>query len=133
MSKRPLQDHSDCTAAMLVADSKHAPHIVDVRIRDLDAAQNTEDEGNGAQLQQEIIEGLSKPNGQKTMPTMLLYDERGLRLYDRITTDCPEYYLFPAEETILKTNGREIVQIMCARDGEDNANASPVVLELGAG
>lgn len=44
---------------------------------------------------------------------MLLYDERGLRLYDDITTEVPEYYyLFRAEEEILKTNADDIVQTM---------------------
>lgn len=68
------------------------PQIIDVRIAD---AVDVPKDGNGsADLRDQIIEGLSKPLGQKTLPTMLLYDERGLRLYDAITTDCPEYYLF---------------------------------------
>lgn len=78
----------------------------------------------------EIIEGLQKPQGQRTLPTILLYDERGLRLYDEITTKAPEYYLFPAEEEILREHGGEIVRLIHGgepvRDGE-------VVLELGAG
>lgn len=78
----------------------------------------------------EIIDGLSKPVGERTLPTILLYDERGLRLYDDITTKASEYYLFAAEEQILRDNGPHIVSLMhggkAARNGE-------VVLELGAG
>lgn len=47
-------------------------------------------------LASQIVEGLSKPEGEKELPTILLYDERGLRLYDTITTDAKEYYLFPS-------------------------------------
>src|SRR5438309_2342292 len=41
-----------------------------------------------------IIEGLSKPSGARSLTTLLLYNERGLRLYDDITTKATEYYLF---------------------------------------
>ncbi|KAG8701502.1 hypothetical protein FRC08_004045 [Ceratobasidium sp. 394] len=75
-----------------------------------------------------IVSGLSKPKGSRTLPTLLLYDERGLRLYDDITTKAPEYYLFGCEEQILADHADDIVKAMDAgrRDGE-------VVIELGAG
>ena len=68
------------------------------------------------------------------MPTMLLYDERGLRLYDDITTAVPEYYLFGAEEEILKNYADDIVATMQrnARTLGD-PHTQGVVLELGAG
>ena len=78
----------------------------------------------------QIIAGLSEPFGQKYIPTMMLYDERGLRLYDDITTAAPEYYLFPAEEEILKANADDIVQTML--HGAD-VTTDEIVLELGAG
>jgi uncharacterized SAM-dependent methyltransferase len=81
-------------------------------------------------IPEQIIAGLSKPFDRKHLPTMLLYDERGLRLYDDITTKVPEYYLFPAEEEILKTNADDIVQTML--HGAD-VTTDEVVLELGAG
>lgn len=80
-------------------------------------------------IQSNVLEGLNKPPGQKEMPTMLLYDERGLRLYDDITTEAPEYYLFGAEEEILKANADGIVQAM-HRGG---VASNEVVVELGAG
>ncbi|KAF9242656.1 hypothetical protein BU15DRAFT_86836 [Melanogaster broomeanus] len=79
----------------------------------------------------EIVKGLEAPLNAKTFPTLLLYDERGLRLYDKITTDAQEYYLFGAEEEILKTHACEIVQVMHSR--VDGIFPGEVILELGAG
>ncbi|KAF9013309.1 hypothetical protein BDQ17DRAFT_1231986 [Cyathus striatus] len=82
-------------------------------------------------ISKQVAEGLSRPAGHKQIPTMLLYDERGLRLYDEITTEAPEYYLFGAEEEILKNKADDIVQIM--HRGAINVPADEVVIELGAG
>ncbi|KAF8073937.1 DUF323 domain-containing protein [Lyophyllum atratum] len=79
----------------------------------------------------QIVGGLMRPAGEKELPTMLLYNERGLRLYDDITTKAPEYYLFGAEEEILKNKADEIVRAM--HHGEEHISADEVVLELGAG
>ncbi|KAJ7078568.1 DUF323 domain-containing protein [Mycena belliarum] len=101
----------------------------------------------------QVLRGLqSSENGGKHLPTMLLYDERGLRwvarsctssavstsgnsrvqrLYDDITTHVPEYYLFGAEEEILKNKADEIVAVM--HQGTGGLFANEVVLELGAG
>lgn len=78
-----------------------------------------------------IDDGLSRPLGEKELPTILLYDERGLRLYDDITTGAPEYYLFGAEEQILKDSANDIVKIMHGSTNE--VVSDEVVLELGAG
>ena len=82
-------------------------------------------------IHQQIRDGLTKPAGEKHLPTMLLYDERGLRLYDTITTDAKEYYLFGAEEEILKQHSDAIVRAM--HGGRDVVGGDEVVLELGAG
>lgn len=76
-------------------------------------------------LRTQVWDGLSKPIGERWLPTMLLYDERGLRLYDDLTTNAHEYYLFGAEEEILKKSADDIVKLILL----DNA----LVLELGAG
>ncbi|KAH9480612.1 Ergothioneine biosynthesis protein 1 [Psilocybe cubensis] len=83
-----------------------------------------------ADIPTQIMNGLSRPFGHKQLPTMLLYDEQGLQLYDDITTAAPEYYLFAAEEEILKNNAHHIVQAM-----HRGAQISPdeVIVELGAG
>ncbi|PPR00441.1 hypothetical protein CVT24_004502 [Panaeolus cyanescens] len=81
-------------------------------------------------IPKQIIDGLSRPVNEKQMPTMVLYDERGLRLYDDITTEAPEYYLFQAEENILKSKADEIVHAMHQTSG---VRSDEVVVELGAG
>lgn len=111
-----------------MARNDHFPRILDVHERLGNQAVNGE-----ATVRKEIFEGLSKPYGTKTLPTMLLYDEYGLRLYDTITTKCPEYYLFAAEEAILKSKSDEIVKAMHARDIEAGDKINSVVIELGAG
>ncbi|KAG8807116.1 hypothetical protein FRC19_006856, partial [Serendipita sp. 401] len=78
----------------------------------------------------EVLDGLSKPTGQRTLPTILLYDERGLRLYDDITTKAPEYYLFAAEEQILCDDAPEIIRLM---HGGGPVRNGEILLELGAG
>ncbi|KNZ73198.1 Meiotically up-regulated gene 158 protein [Termitomyces sp. J132] len=62
---------------------------------------------------------------------MLLYNERGLQLYDDITTKATEYYPFGAEEEILKNKVDEIVQTM--HHGETRVFTDEIILELGAG
>ncbi|KAI0317611.1 hypothetical protein OF83DRAFT_1058348 [Amylostereum chailletii] len=99
--------------------------IVDVRVND--QAHNGE-----VNIRAEVLAGLTGPQGQKTLPTLLLYDEPGLRIYDEITTDADEYYLFGAEEKLLKEHGDDIVRIMNTRN-DGSLNTEGIVLELGAG
>ncbi|KAF8895621.1 hypothetical protein BD779DRAFT_1466996 [Infundibulicybe gibba] len=89
------------------------------------------DNGLVMDMPKQIVEGLMRPTGERKIPTMLLYDERGLRLYDDITTKASEYYLFGAEEEILKNNVDEIVRAM--HRGDREVQTDEVVLELGAG
>lgn len=98
--------------------------ILDVRGKH--AASN----GPSKTMREQVVAGLSQPAGQKSLPTMLLYDEHGLRLYDAITTDAEEYYLFSAEEEILKNHSAEIVQYM---HGGGDVDRRETVVELGAG
>ncbi|WWC86788.1 uncharacterized protein L201_001667 [Kwoniella dendrophila CBS 6074] len=49
---------------------------------------------------------------KRSVPTLVLYDEEGLRLYDKITSSAPEYYPFPDELYLLKEHGEEIAQSM---------------------
>ncbi|KAH0839390.1 hypothetical protein J3R83DRAFT_104 [Lanmaoa asiatica] len=83
-----------------------------------------------------IVRGLKAPLNAKTLPTILLYDERGLRLYDEITTDVPDYYLYGAEEEILGEHATEIVHVMQSRSRATSKGMiipTQVLLELGAG
>ena len=101
------------------------PEILDVRKHDTVAKA-------GDDIRHQILKGLSKHSGEKSLPTLLLYDETGLRLYDDITSEAPEYYLFEAEEDILKNYADEIAFVMHSRDGGE-VSKGEVVLELGAG
>ncbi|KAM6493785.1 DUF323 domain containing protein [Amanita muscaria] len=80
-------------------------------------------------LAKQVLDGLSRPVGERELPTVLLYDQRGLRLYDEITTKAPEYYLFGAEEEILTSHAGDIVKLM----QPDVTAPAGVMLELGAG
>jgi L-histidine Nalpha-methyltransferase / hercynylcysteine S-oxide synthase len=63
-----------------------APSIVDVR------KEAREDEYIN-KVRAELVKGLTATAGCKTVPTVLLYDETGLKIYDKITTDATEYYV----------------------------------------
>ncbi|KAJ7256826.1 DUF323 domain-containing protein [Mycena haematopus] len=87
------------------------------------------EQGLTLDMSAEVLKGLhSTTSDGKSLPTMLLYDERGLRMYDDITTHVPEYYLFGAEEEILKTKSDEIVAAMHQLTGGLFTNE--VVLEV---
>ena len=75
-------------------------------------------------LRTELLDKLQPSPGQeKQMPTMLLYDERGLKLFEEITY-LGEYYLTNAELEVLRENAEAIAQRI--RPGS-------VMLELGSG
>lgn len=105
--------------------------IIDIRPRAVPTSTTP-----SSSLRDDILAGLSKPSGQRTLPTMLLYDEIGLRLYDAITVNAPEYYLFGAEENILKTYARDeiVPTILKASSASNSSNSDSIsVVELGAG
>ena len=99
-------------------------HVIDVRL-------NNKASNGEVNIRDEVIKGLSRPAGQKILPQILLYDEEGLRIFDEITTaGVDDYYVFPAEENLLKKHAQDIVQVM---HGKEVQSAESVVLELGAG
>jgi L-histidine Nalpha-methyltransferase / hercynylcysteine S-oxide synthase len=97
--------------------------IIDVRL-------NSNASNGEFNVRDEIIKGLSRPAGQKILPQLLLYDDEGLRIFDEITTGVDDYYIFPAEENLLKRHANDIVQVM---HGKEDQPMESVVLELGAG
>ena len=72
-------------------------------------------------LRDEIISGLQADN--PTLPSMLLWDDRGQKLFDRLT-QCPFYYPFHSEAEILNERGCEL---------GDSIPDQGVLLELGCG
>lgn len=67
--------------------------LMDVSIIDIRGDSNELD------LKKEILSGLKPQRGPKTLPTLLLYDEKGLQLFEKA---CAGFEVFP---TILRTNG----------------------------
>ncbi|KAI9490730.1 hypothetical protein BDB00DRAFT_875060 [Zychaea mexicana] len=78
---------------------------------------------NGDDLVDTILESLDKPAGSKSIPTFVLYDTRGLQLFDEIT-HLDDYYLTNAEMGILKERADQLAARL--HDGS-------VIIELGAG
>ena len=75
-------------------------------------------------LEKEIRDGLNVTDGaEKTLPTLLLYDEKGLKLFEDITY-LEEYYLTNAEIEVLETNADFIAGTIPPES---------VILELGSG
>lgn len=84
----------------------------------------SEDVFNEDELVDSLLDGLDKPLNHKSLPTFMLYDKKGLQLFDEITTLDDEYYLTNAELDILKNNAEEMTHYL--QDGG-------VIFELGAG
>jgi len=112
--------------------SPNSPHIIDLR-------GNTANSNTAANLQQSIITSLQSvatpfvdpKTGQssllRSIPTMVLYDDRGLEIFDQITYN-EDYYLTGAEIDIFVRHAEEIVRKNVAEDGGEN-----VFIELGCG
>ena len=92
--------------------SSHIP-IVDIR----------QNKFNDSMLD-EIYEGLQRgPGKERILPTMILYDERGLKLYEDITY-LEEYYLTNAEIEVLSTYAADIA---------DKIPSESRIVEFGSG
>ncbi|EMC91772.1 hypothetical protein BAUCODRAFT_116776 [Baudoinia panamericana UAMH 10762] len=79
---------------------------------------------DGISLKQEIFNGLRTADGcEKTLPTLLLYDVQGLKLFERITY-LEEYYLTGEEIHVLEKHAAAIAN----KIPEDS-----MVVELGSG
>ena len=88
-----------------------SPEITDIRSTTVVDSRNT------------ILSGLKET--PPTLPTVILYDEPGLKLFEKITY-LEEYYLTNCEIAILKSKSNEIVRRLGLKDGG-------IVVELGSG
>lgn len=101
-----------------IQESEHVsrasvPGIIDIRS---DAA--------GIELQQLIRNGLRPQDGkEKTLPTLLLYDNKGLKLFEQITY-LDEYYLTGQEIYVLEKYADRIAE---------RIPSGAMVVELGSG
>lgn len=72
----------------------------------------------------QLRKGLNPTKGkEKTMPTLLLYDQKGLRLFEEIM-ELEEYYLTESEIEVLKHHANKIAETI--RPGS-------MIVELGSG
>jgi uncharacterized SAM-dependent methyltransferase len=86
-------------ASTVMGSINPSPNIIDIRS---DAA--------GIELKQLILEGLQPEDGEeKTLPTLLLYDNAGLKLFERITY-LDEYYLTGDEIDVLESHASQIAE-----------------------
>jgi uncharacterized SAM-dependent methyltransferase len=69
---------------------------VPAQVSVLDVRRDAREDTNVANVRAELLQGLQAPPGAKFIPTVLLYDVTGLKIYDKITTDAPEYYVCPS-------------------------------------
>ncbi|KAL4076337.1 histidine-specific methyltransferase [Scleroderma yunnanense] len=104
-----------------MSQRNHEMHVLDIRPTDA-----------SRQLADQISRGLDAPFNKKTLPTVILYDEVGLLLYDKFSAEAPEYYHFGAELEILKGHADEIVRKMHKHTGNTTVPGEAVI-ELGAG
>ncbi|EKD20037.1 uncharacterized protein L3040_002286 [Drepanopeziza brunnea f. sp. 'multigermtubi'] len=74
-------------------------------------------------LKDEIVKSLKPQEGPKRLPTLLLYDERGLQLFEEITY-LEEYYLTNAEIDVLQRSACNIAEAI---------PPGSMVVELGSG
>ncbi|KAK2034455.1 hypothetical protein LX32DRAFT_634274 [Colletotrichum zoysiae] len=74
-------------------------------------------------LKDDIISMWNPTNGPRRLPTLLLYNERGLQLFEEITY-LDEYYLTNNEIEVLEKHSTEIAQ---------NISPESMVIELGSG
>lgn len=74
---------------------------------------------------QDLIKNGVRPSdgGEKTLPTLLLYDTQGLKLFEKITY-LDEYYLTNAEIEVLENYADEIAK---------RIKPGGIVVELGSG
>ncbi|KAK7543299.1 C-type lectin protein [Phyllosticta citricarpa] len=85
---------------------------------------NIRGDANGNSLLDDALKGLHVEDGaEKTLSTILLYDEIGLRLFEKITY-LEDYYLTNAEIEVLETYADHIA---------DRIQPGSILLELGSG
>lgn len=91
-------------------------------------------DGVPASMAREIREGLTR--SPKSLPSKYFYDERGSRLFERITR-LPEYYLTRSECALLEEQAGEIARLTRARElvelGAGSARKTWMLIEAGLG
>lgn len=74
-------------------------------------------------LREELVASLTRPSSFRSIPSILLWDDRGQELFEKIM-DCPQYYPFRAELALLSGYSDQMVIA---------TGQSRLIIELGAG
>lgn len=91
--------------------------------KDVDIVDIHRTEGESS-LMEDIYRGIDPSDGKgRSLPTIILYDAQGLKLFEEITF-LDEYYLTNAEIEVLSSNAKRIVSMI-----PDNSQ----LVELGSG
>ena len=61
-------------------------------------------------FEHDVIEGLSRPKGNRSIPSRYLYDERGCELFEEIC-GTPEYYPTRTEIAIMRENAHQMADL----------------------
>lgn len=110
---RTLQPVTDAASNNHISHSARTADVIDIRRSD-----------GIESLAESIQQGLNPaPGVEKTLPTLLLYDEAGLKLFEDITY-LDQYYLTNAEIEVLETHADKIA---------DAVKSGTIVVELGSG
>ncbi|KAK3318271.1 C-type lectin protein [Apodospora peruviana] len=88
------------------------PDIIDIRRAAVETS-----------LKAEVLSMFHAKDGPRKLPTLLLYDERGLQLFERITY-LDEYYLTSDEIDVLRSSAADIAK---------SIPAGAMIIELGSG
>lgn len=95
--------------------SSAKPHIIDIR-----------KDGALTPIVDQLRDGLHPEDGaEKKLPTLLLYDEKGLKLFEKITY-LEEYYLTGQEIELLERYADRIADRVSTKPGS-------MIIELGSG
>ncbi|KAL9109487.1 MAG: hypothetical protein Q9227_005822 [Pyrenula ochraceoflavens] len=109
----PIKRNLSETGAKMVMNKGDHVEVVDIRQEKLELA-----------LPQLILDGINPKNGSpRHMPTLVLYDETGLKLFEKITYS-KDYYLTNAEIEVLEKHADAIAERI-----PDEA----LIVELGSG
>ena len=79
--------------------------------------------GKEASFSEEVVRGLSKPEGEKDLPCRFFYDAHGSKLFEKITR-LDDYYPTAAELDILERHASDVAQ---------RVGANRPMVELGSG
>ena len=92
--------------------------------RIIDIRQDKSDPSIATSIREDLITSLSRGGkGEKCMPEMLLWDEKGHKLFERVNAR-PEYYVHHDELALLEKHKDAIVQ---------HLEPGAVIIELGSG